>query len=133
MLEYLSKILKKLSWSLWVQGNNIWIKNTPTIFLGFNESSIITINLFLVFFDDILIYNSTLNIHINHLREILKVLRKNQLYAKRSKCFYCENQIKYLDHIISAKCVTINPKKIEATKDWPKRISRLAGILHEVY
>lgn len=63
----------------------------------------------------ILIYNSTLDLYINHLREILKALRKNQLYAKTSKCSYCENQIEYLGHI--SKSVTINPKKIEATKD----------------
>lgn len=37
----LNNILKRLSWSLWVESNNIWIKNTPTTFSGFNESSLL--------------------------------------------------------------------------------------------
>ena len=35
----------------------------------------------LVFFDDILIYSSTLNDHVNHLRVVLEALRSNKLYA----------------------------------------------------
>ena len=35
----------------------------------------------LVFFDDILVYSQTLEEHMEHLKEVLKLLRKNQLYA----------------------------------------------------
>ena len=39
-----------------------------------------------VFIDDILIYSKTPEEHEQHLRIVLKELRKNQLYAKFSKC-----------------------------------------------
>src|SRR5690606_21987625 len=40
----------------------------------------------LVFLDDILIYSRTLQEHEQHVRTVLDVLRKHQLYAKESKC-----------------------------------------------
>lgn len=38
----------------------------------------------LVFFDDILIYNSDMKTHKKHVQTVLLVLRENQLFAKRS-------------------------------------------------
>jgi hypothetical protein len=40
----------------------------------------------LVFFDDILIFITTLQDHMVHLTEVLCMLRMNNLFAKRSKC-----------------------------------------------
>ncbi|GJS52468.1 gypsy/ty3 retroelement polyprotein [Tanacetum coccineum] len=37
----------------------------------------------LVFFDDILIYSKSLKEHVEHLRAVLEVMRKHQLYANR--------------------------------------------------
>lgn len=42
----------------------------------------------LVFFDDILVYSPTLEIHIEHLNTVLEILRKQKLYAKESKCSF---------------------------------------------
>lgn len=42
----------------------------------------------LLFFDDILEYSKTLADHVEHLRVVLEVLAKNQLYAKMSKCMF---------------------------------------------
>ncbi|GKB34093.1 hypothetical protein Tco_0879035 [Tanacetum coccineum] len=41
----------------------------------------------LVFFDDILIYNKSLESHLDHLRQVLTVMETNSLFAKRSKEF----------------------------------------------
>lgn len=38
------------------------------------------------FFDDIRIYNRTLEEHLEHLSTVLGVLKENSLFAKRSKC-----------------------------------------------
>ena len=48
---------------------------------------------FIVFLDDILIYSKSEEEHEEHLRIALQVLRKNQLYAKLSKCSFYEGGI----------------------------------------
>jgi len=40
----------------------------------------------LVFFDDILLFSPTLELHQEHLKITLDILRTNQFFAKRSKC-----------------------------------------------
>ena len=85
----------------------------------------------LVFFYVILVYSSTLELHISHLKLVLEQLKNNQLFPKRSKCSFCKRQVEYLGHIISKKEVTIDPKKTEAVKDWPvpSAIKELRGFL----
>ena len=39
-----------------------------------------------VYFDDILIYSNSLHEHLEHLRVVLDVLRKERLYANLKKC-----------------------------------------------
>lgn len=44
----------------------------------------------LVFFNDILVYSPYINTHVAHLTEVLRILEKHQLYAKKSKCAWGE-------------------------------------------
>uniref|UniRef100_A0A3Q7I483 Reverse transcriptase domain-containing protein n=1 Tax=Solanum lycopersicum TaxID=4081 RepID=A0A3Q7I483_SOLLC len=39
-----------------------------------------------VYLDDIVVYSSTLQEHVEYLKKVFNVLRKNQLYVKREKC-----------------------------------------------
>jgi hypothetical protein len=73
----------------------------------------------LVFFDDILIYSTSMEAHVNHLREILQVLKDNKLYAKFSKCSFAQKEIEYLGHVNSEKGVATEPSKIAIIQNWP--------------
>ncbi|GKA65821.1 putative mitochondrial protein [Tanacetum coccineum] len=85
----------------------------------------------LVFFDDILIHSKSLEDHVKHLRAILEVMRKHQLYAKLSKCVFEATQVEYLGHVISAMGVSTDPSKIQAMEKWPipTNVKQLRGFL----
>nr|GEY68190.1 hypothetical protein [Tanacetum cinerariifolium] len=51
-----------------------------------------------VFIDDILIYSRNKEEHANHLRIILKLLKKEKFYAKFSKCDFWINIVQFLGH-----------------------------------
>ncbi|GJW55408.1 putative reverse transcriptase domain-containing protein [Tanacetum coccineum] len=54
----------------------------------------------IVFIDDILIYSRNKEEHANHLRIILELLRKEELYAKFSKCDFWISIVQFLGHVI---------------------------------
>ena len=74
----------------------------------------------LVFFDNILIYSSTFENHLEHLRITLQVLQFNKLYIKKSKCAFAQPQVEYLGHIISGAGVSTDPQKVAAMKAWSR-------------
>lgn len=43
---------------------------------------------FLLFFDDLLIYNRTWEEHLKHVEEVLGIMKEQSLYAKESKCVF---------------------------------------------
>jgi hypothetical protein len=59
----------------------------------------------LVFFDEILVYNKTLQEHMRHLDEVLSIMEAQSLYAKEFKCEFGMTELLYLGHIISAQVV----------------------------
>ena len=71
----------------------------------------------LVFFYDILIYSKTWVDHLRHLRNVLDELRRHQLFIKRTKCSFGASTVAYLDHVISAAGVAMDPAKVQAIHD----------------
>ncbi|GJV80902.1 putative reverse transcriptase domain-containing protein [Tanacetum coccineum] len=72
----------------------------------------------IVFIDDILIYSKSKKEHEEHLRQILKLLKKEELYAKFSKCEFWISKVQFLGHVIDCRGIHVDPAKIESIKDW---------------
>ena len=66
----------------------------------------------MVFVDDILIYSQLKREHEDHLRIVLQLLRDHQLYAKFSKCEFWLTEVRFLEHVVSASGVSVDPEKV---------------------
>ncbi|GJR71241.1 putative reverse transcriptase domain-containing protein [Tanacetum coccineum] len=72
----------------------------------------------IMFIDDILIYSHNKKEHEEHLKSILELLKKEELYAKFSKCEFWINTVKFLGHVIDSSGIHVDLAKIEAVKNW---------------
>ncbi|GJS41000.1 putative reverse transcriptase domain-containing protein [Tanacetum coccineum] len=68
----------------------------------------------IVFIDDILIYSKNKQEHEEHLKIILELLKKEELYAKFSKCEFWIPKVQFLGHVIDNKGIHVDPAKIES-------------------
>ena len=71
------------------------------------------------FFDDILIFSKTLKEHIQHIKQVLQLLRADHWQVKQSKCSFAQRQISYLGHVINEQGVSTDPNKIQTIENWP--------------
>ncbi|GJZ35764.1 putative nucleotidyltransferase, ribonuclease H [Tanacetum coccineum] len=88
----------------------------------------------IMFIDDILIYSHNEKEHEEHLKIILELLKKEELYAKFSKCEFWISTVKFLGHVINSSGIHVDPTKIEAVKNWaspttPSEIHQFLGLV----
>ena len=78
-----------------------------------------------MFINDILVYSKDRENHNTHLWVVLETLRKEQLYAKLSKCEFLLNEVSFLGHLVSEKGIQVDPRKVEVIIEWkPPRNAR---------
>ncbi|GJR93729.1 hypothetical protein Tco_0265903 [Tanacetum coccineum] len=56
--------------------------------------------------------------HKGHLKLILELLKKEELYAKFSKYEFWIPKVQFLDHVIDSQGIHVDPTKIKSIKDW---------------
>nr|GEZ74607.1 putative reverse transcriptase domain-containing protein [Tanacetum cinerariifolium] len=71
----------------------------------------------IVFIDDILIYYKTREEHVEYLRLVLELIKKEKLYAKFSKCEFWLKKVQFLGHVINGNGIHVDPRKIEAGEE----------------
>ncbi|GJR98912.1 reverse transcriptase domain-containing protein [Tanacetum coccineum] len=103
------------------------LTNAPAVFMDLMNRVVI------VFIDDILIYSKNKQEHEEHLKLILELLKKEELYAKFSKCEFWIPKVQFLGHVIDSEGIHVDPAKIESIKDWtspksPTEIRQFLGL-----
>jgi len=69
--------------------------------------------------------------HVQHLTDVLQVLKDHQLRLNRKKGSFGEPSLEYLGHIISSQGVAADSKKVETLRTWlvPKDVTALRAFL----
>ncbi|KAK3559259.1 hypothetical protein QTP86_008828 [Hemibagrus guttatus] len=72
-----------------------------------------------VYIDDILVYSTSLEEHVHHVRAVLSRLQQNHLYVKPEKCEFHRTTITFLGYVISRQRVEMDLTKVQAVAEWP--------------
>lgn len=71
-----------------------------------------------VYLDDILVYSRDMEEHKRHLQEVFALLREHQLFAKKEKCAFAQEEVPFLGHILGHGQIRPDPEKLQAIRDW---------------
>jgi len=72
----------------------------------------------IAYLDDIMIYSTTLEKHVQHVSQILKCLKKRDLRLKPKKCEFHREKVDFLGFVVERHGIRMDPKKIKAIKEW---------------
>ncbi|KAI5674227.1 hypothetical protein M9H77_14591 [Catharanthus roseus] len=71
-----------------------------------------------VYLDDIVIYSQTMEEHKEHLRKVFQVLKDNELYVKKEKCSFVQEEVLFLGHKIKGGKLMMEDTKVQAIQRW---------------
>ena len=95
--------------------------NAPATFQRLMERCMGDLNLrdCLIYLDDIIIFSSTFDEHMERLQAVFERLQEHNLKLKPSNCELFKGRVSYLGHVVSDEGIHTDPAKIEAVKSWP--------------
>ena len=98
------------------------LTNAPSAFQRFMNdifSDLLDVHV-IIYLDDILIYSDNPEDHKKHVREVLRRLSANGLYARPDKCRFSSDTIEYLGFILTKDGLKMDPSKVQTIQDWPE-------------
>ncbi len=73
---------------------------------------------YVVYLNDILIFFVEKTDHVDHVKQILKRLRKFKLYASLKKCAFFIIKVNFLEFVVFIESISMNLSKIDIIKTW---------------
>jgi hypothetical protein len=75
--------------------------------------------LMVVYFDDILIYNKSIDEYIDHLRAVFNALRDAHLFGNLEKCTFCTHRVSFFGYVVTPQGIKVDHGKVKAIGGWP--------------
>ena len=97
------------------------LANAPATYQRLMEDCLgdLHLHICLVFLDDIIIFSDTFEEHLERIERVLLRLEENGLKLNPKKCFFCQDKVKYVGHVVSSKGIEADPEKCEKVRNWP--------------
>lgn len=88
----------------------------------------------LVYLDDIIIFSTSLQEHLENTKKVFQRLRESNLKVQIDKSEFLHKEIAFLGHIVTTEGVKPNPDKVKAIREFPiprsrKEIKSFLGLL----
>ena len=88
----------------------------------------------IAYLDDIIIFSTTAEEYLSHIKQVFEKLCSAQLSMKFSKCHFFKKEIQYLGHILSTKGIQPLPSKTQAIQNMhppkmPKQVCVFLGLV----
>ena len=94
------------------------LSNSPATFQRLMEQCLGDLHLkkCLIFLDDIIVFSSTLEEHLENLQAVFQRLNEFGLRLKPSKCKFFREKVRYLGYVVSKEGIEVDPNKVEVLK-----------------
>ena len=85
----------------------------------------------IVYLDNIIIFSKTLEEHFEHIQVVMKLCQAAGLSLKLRKCFFFQNKVDYLGHVVSPGKLAVSTKTCEDIKGQriPSSITEIRAFL----
>ena len=90
------------------------LSNVPSTFMSVMNQALRPFidKFFIVYFDDILIDSANLELHLQHIREVLCVIWRDKLFVAVKKCIFMTPKVLFLGYVVSGDCLRVDESKI---------------------
>ncbi|KAF4684394.1 hypothetical protein FOZ60_007902 [Perkinsus olseni] len=95
------------------------LASAPATFQRLMDSLVGDLPFVKCYLDDLLIFSSSLEEHLAHLRQVFELLRAAGLTIAAEKCAIAETSVDYLGHTFGPSGMTPDIKKVETILRWP--------------
>ena len=109
------------------------LTNAPATFQRLMQSTFndVVFQILLVYLDDLLVYSTHFEEHLQRLEIVFSRLREVGLKLNAKKCAFMRHSVEYLGHTVSGDGISASKDKIRAVADWktPTTLKELRGFL----
>ena len=71
-----------------------------------------------IYLDDVLVFSSSFEEHIDHLKQVFERLKSFNLKLAPKKCKFFQKSVRYLGHIVSQDGISVDPEKTSKVAEW---------------
>ena len=73
-----------------------------------------------LYVDDILLFSACERDHLDHLRQVMEILRREKLTMNLFKCIFVTDSVIFLAFVVSADGLKVDQDKVQAIVEWPR-------------